>query len=446
MTSAVFLECAEVVADRWRELSRNGSLVPVDEEGSSSVVARAEVLAQASYLSAHLRQHHQRVLASAGAEDVRRLGILPILSVSHPVTGETVLVSYAECTAPPDRLLTGILKPCPSEELLVPQVLWPRLGLKSPPAPEDVIRSLERLPEALTHGTQAWPLVGASPQDVILAAYEYLEPQWDRLAENLRAQFSAAPAMIIGRGQAIPPKRLFFKVASDLSIAPWIMQVPNSYRPFEGVLAQLGVKDRPSAKTICEILGDVLRQRENSGLDPSEIHSLLHTLEYLRRLAPDMLRRATAIAVPAADGCVKRKEDCIYSDALHLTGKVDLRKMQLTFAFPSISEQLANACQLKRLSEVVQLCWRARPVPCEQGDQLPSKLSKRTISLLMEILQERYAGQVRQKGNEWREQRAHEKGAPSSGVLANISVRLLYPFFLRSIVLFWSPSGCHCRK
>ena len=401
VTHPVFLGCAEAVAAQWAQvvtesqdaLAFGGEGGDAPDGDAALATWREEVLSRAELLTKHLRDN-QRLLTLGSEESNLQLGRLPILCVTHPATGETGLVSYSQSTAPPDRLLTGIIKPCPGEEHFVSPNFWSKLGLQSPPAAESVVENLERLPQVLAD--MAWPLPDVTPERIILAAYEYMASRWESLDEGLRQRLKAAPAVLVGRGQAVPCSRLFHRIDRDFELAPWLMEVPMSYRPMEAILNQLGVRDRPSTEAVLAIWNDILLARETTALRPTEYVGLVHTLRFMRRHDPQVLRDRADIPVPSIDGKLLRKRNCVYADAdtADLIGKIATERLQLTFASQLISEDLAAACELKRISDVVQLRWRDGPPSAVDRPQLPSHLGESAAAVLMQVLQEHYAGQV----------------------------------------------------
>lgn len=409
-------------------LDAEGQGVAVDAEAAAAEaepegLSAESVLAQGAAVMDHLHQHCASIFNSHVARRgalMAHLATLSVVPVEHESTAEKALVPLERCAAPVDRCLVGLCRPCPRSAHLPPESHWRQLGLVSPPPPDAVLETLQRLPAAVADPA-SWPLADVQPLMVTAAVLGHLAPLYDTLASALQTQLRAAPLVAVGR-TVLPARCLFFKLSAPL--APYALEVPAILRRHEPLLYKLGVRDRPTPAALVVLLQQACTARQGQELDPSALQGALRTLEYLRQLQPKAVRGTRGLGLPTADNRMEPIENCVYCDEPALLGRVDMSKVSLTLASPLISHEMAAACNLRALSAVVELRWRARPretvVDVDSGAGAGAggnltTLSDHMLALLARISQEHHGGQVRPLVAAWgggeREKRERGRGA-----------------------------------
>jgi len=237
-----------------------------------------------------------------------------------------------------------------------------------------------------------WPFPEMTPQDVIHAVFSYLAvpERWQSLSPQQKSTLSTMPIVLIG-SQLLPPANVFFHLRSNL--APFIYEIPRMYSKYDGLLRQLGVKDKPTVDNYLAILAKIVADSGGGRLTPSQLNGAVELLKSMRALEPNVLQRAKArLHVPDIQSRLVPATHAVFCDQVSLLQYVDIGKVNLFLVSHLLDAGLCKALHLTALSQAVTQTLAAAPTSA--AADAPTELPAPTWDAVERTLSSRCLGVV----------------------------------------------------
>ncbi|KAJ9452163.1 hypothetical protein DIPPA_21948, partial [Diplonema papillatum] len=353
----VFLACAQ----RLHSERDN----PVDEA----------VMAKAASLAEIVKGQTDELLSTAPNKDaftrtVRTLHIIPLV---HPKTNERKLFTFSQCVLQRDAHLAAYSMP------MLPDAWTPRhkaqqsaMGIVSPPSIDMIVLSLKNTSEdcmgpaypLLRDSLTGEPTLDAAGEEVadtvvhehFCKVLEHLHTKMGGsvLWTSTKKQINAAPCIPITTSVPAPPSRVFFFADSPpVHLPPFVMALSSTSQYYTKealeVLADVGVRERPTLQDLEAILEDVIRSRAGTPFNLTELNSFLKLLEVMARQAPKGHLQVTH--VPDIHNVLKPVTASVFNDAPWLLSR--MKEDVVSFAHPRLNRALCEKIGVKTVQKVV---------------------------------------------------------------------------------------------
>ncbi|KAF1774833.1 Zinc finger, RING-type, conserved site [Phytophthora cactorum] len=206
---------------------------------------------------------YENVLQSSngGAVDSKREG---------QFTSRSVVRKYSDCATPDDQALVYSTMPILANVALPTRVLYSRLGIKSPPPQDQVVRHLL----SITNGDRAMSSRSLDWQfflpmvEVFQAIFKFLQENWGELRAETQQRLANAAVIPVG-STLVKGSRLFFHLGENL--APLMFEVPRVFGAYDTLFRHMGSKEAPEVSDYIRLLRDLKEECCDHPLNLNEL-------------------------------------------------------------------------------------------------------------------------------------------------------------------------------
>ncbi|KAL7692695.1 putative Zinc finger, RING-type, UBA-like superfamily, Zinc finger, RING/FYVE/PHD-type [Plasmopara halstedii] len=353
VTVDIFIECAQRIDG---QCSGKQALTPEDEQFTTTLHeyfvqnfekfdrSRSffEQIATLSFVPAVVYEHVSRSMKGDGIVTLESEGQL---------TSRLVVRRYSDCAVPDDQALVFSTTPILANTAVPPRVLYSRLGIRSPPSQDQVVKHLLSI-TSISSRLLEWQFF--LPMNVVFQAiFSYLQEHWDELGTETQQRLIHAAVIPVG-STLVKGSRLFFHL--DENLAPLMFEVPRVFGAYDSLFRHMGSKEAPQVGDYISLLHDLKEESCGSPLNLNELVAAARAINLLVAAMDEsnyqlMQKDKCNIFLPSTSAVMQSMLGMVFNDSASLCSKVDL--MELHVVHPRISMRCCKKLGVPGITSIV---------------------------------------------------------------------------------------------
>ncbi|KAG6965485.1 hypothetical protein JG688_00007167, partial [Phytophthora aleatoria] len=291
---------------------------------------------------------YENVLQSSngGAVDSKREG---------QFTSRSVVRKYSDCATPDDQALVYSTMPILANVALPTRVLYSRLGIKSPPPQDQVVRHLL----SITNGNRAMSSRSLDWQfflpmvEVFQAIFKFLQENWGELRAETQQRLANAAVIPVG-STLVKGSRLFFHLGENL--APLMFEVPRVFGAYDTLFRHMGSKEAPEVSDYIRLLRDLKEECCDHPLNLNELIAAARAIDLLVTAMVESnyrlsLEEKNSIFLPSGTAVMQSMLVMAFNDSASLCSGVDLTELHVVH--PRISTRCCKMLGVPGITSIV---------------------------------------------------------------------------------------------
>ncbi|KAG3135578.1 hypothetical protein PI126_g18191 [Phytophthora idaei] len=291
---------------------------------------------------------YENVLQSSngGAVDSKREG---------QFTSRSVVRKYSDCATPDDQALVYSTMPILANVALPTRVLYSRLGIKSPPPQDQVVRHLL----SITNGDRAMSSRSLDWQfflpmvEVFQAIFKFLQENWRELRAETQQRLANAAVIPVG-STLVKGSRLFFHLGENL--APLMFEVPRVFGAYDTLFRHMGSKEAPEVSDYIRLLRDLKEECCDHPLNLNELIAAARAIDLLVAAMVESnyrlsLEEKNSIFLPSGTAVMQSMLLMAFNDSASLCSGVDLTELHVVH--PRISTRCCKMLGVPGITSIV---------------------------------------------------------------------------------------------
>ncbi|EEY57113.1 uncharacterized protein PITG_10921 [Phytophthora infestans T30-4] len=270
-------------------------------------------------------------------------------------TSRSVVRKYSDCATPDDQALVYSTMPILANVALPPRVLYSRLGIKSPPPQDQVVRHLMTVTNAdraMSSRSLDWqfflPMV-----EVFQSIFKFLQENWGELRVETQQRLANAAVIPVG-STLVKGSRLFFHLGENL--APLMFEVPRVFGAYDTLFRHMGSKEAPEVGDYIRLLRDLKEECCGHPLNLNELIAAARAIDLLVAAMAESnyrlsLEEKISIFLPSGTAVMQSMLVMAFNDSASLCSSVDLT--QLHVAHPRISTRCCKVLGVPGITSIV---------------------------------------------------------------------------------------------
>ncbi|KAG6960056.1 hypothetical protein JG687_00008430 [Phytophthora cactorum] len=291
---------------------------------------------------------YENVLQSSngGAVDSKREG---------QFTSRSVVRKYSDCATPDDQALVYSTMPILANVALPTRVLYSRLGIKSPPPQDQVVRHLL----SITNGDRAMSSRSLDWQfflpmvEVFQVIFKFLQENWGELRAETQQRLANAAVIPVG-STLVKGSRLFFHLGENL--APLMFEVPRVFGAYDTLFRHMGSKEAPEVSDYIRLLRDLKEECCDHPLNLNELIAAARAIDLFVAAMVESnyrlsLEEKNSIFLPSGTAVMQSMLVMAFNDSASLCSGVDLTELHVVH--PRISTRCCKMLGVRGITSIV---------------------------------------------------------------------------------------------
>ncbi|ETL96493.1 hypothetical protein, variant 1 [Phytophthora nicotianae] len=270
-------------------------------------------------------------------------------------TSRSVVRKYADCATSDDQALVYSTMPILANVALPPRVLYSRLGIKSPPPQDQVVKHLLTITNgdrAMSSRSLDWqfflPMV-----EVFQAIFKFLQENWVELGPETQKRLANAAVIPVG-STLVKGSRLFIRLGENL--APLMFEVPRVFGAYDTLFGYMGSKEAPEVSDYIQLLRDLKDECCGHSLNLNELVAAARAIDLLVAAMAESNYRLSreeknSIFLPSGTAVMQSMLVMAFNDSASLCSSVDLTELHVVH--PRISTRCCKMLEVPGITSIV---------------------------------------------------------------------------------------------